>query len=185
MPTQGRGQEPQSPKLLPCGVWVERRWAPRRGFALPGEAAGGPRRQPSRGEPPGARGDRQHRPGRQQTRRPCPVEPQRHQAATWRTAAQSPGKRSRAPSPDWLWGRVWSRAWACQAVTPGLQTGACRRTPAVQAHHTTQGWPGTDCPGGCSGAAFAIPDPPSPPATCSKLKRIVSQEEWGQSKGEI
>lgn len=48
MPAQGRGQEPQSPKLLPCGVWVERRWAPRRGFALPGEAAGGPRLQPSR-----------------------------------------------------------------------------------------------------------------------------------------
>lgn len=77
---------------------------------------------------------------------PRPVEPQRHQVATRRTAAQGsgsgPGKRSRVPSLNCPWGRVWT----CQAATPEPKAGACRRTPAVQAHSTTQ-----SCSRGCSG----------------------------------
>lgn len=53
---------------------------------------------------------------------------------------------------------------ACQAVTPGPEAGACRRTPAVQASYPTQGWPGTGYPRGRSGVVFATPDPPFPPS---------------------
>lgn len=71
--------------------------------------------------------------GRQQTRHPRLVEPQRHQAATRRTAARGPGKRSRAPSPERLWGRVWS---------PGLGLPSCHSRPAGRSLQTD-----TSCPG--------------------------------------
>lgn len=47
------------------------------------------------------------------------------------------------------------RKKGCQAVTPGPEAGAWRRTPSVQACNTLQGWPGI-CPGGRSEIPFQL-----------------------------
>lgn len=120
--------------------------------------------------------------------RPRPVEPQRHQVATRRTAARGsgsgPGKRSRVPSRNCPRGRVWT----CQAATPGPEAGACRRTPAVQAHSTTQG-----CPRGCLGILSAplgerlllqFQAHSLLQQLAQSLKGLVLRE-WRQSKGGI
>lgn len=107
--------------------------------------------------------------GRQQPRRPRPVEPQRHQAATRRTAAQGRGNRSRTPSPTGSGGGSGARSRPAK-----LSLQARRQEPAdghQLSRRTTQPWAGQEPAAleDARGAAFAIPDPPSPPATCSKL----------------
>lgn len=83
--------------------------------------------------------------------------------------------------PQWALGRVWSQAWARQAVAPGPKAGACRRTAAVQARYTTQVWPGTGGPRGCSGAASAIPrpDPPLSSSSLLQVKKVLLPQKSG------
>ena len=81
-----------------------RPWALSSGFVLPGKLAGGEGGGAAPHKPGTAR--RLGLPGslaprRRQTHRPRPVEPQRHHAAAWRTAAQDSGRRTRAPSLNW------------------------------------------------------------------------------------
>lgn len=126
---------------------------------LPGEAAGAPCRQQSQAQPPGARRDQRHRPGPPAAPAPSPGGTTAPSSGHSENGCTGPRKQVQDSQPHRLWGRVWSKVWACQAVTPGPQAGACRWTPAVQAHHTTLGWPGAGCPGRCSGGSFCNPRP--------------------------